>query len=207
MRTRATTTTAATTLALAVLVGGCNSQGEPTDSTSTASGPSSSTSVDEAKAEKDSAMDAFSKWWRLNNAANPSEPPSAKKKALMTESSYNQDVDFAKAAPKVTVEGRDKLTATEAKVKWSSGGLTATIEVCYTVGKQFLAAEDVTTEAGDTVKKGADLRTDQNGKKIKAGTEMVNLVTMKRDRDDDAPWQVDATEVGYKKSCDIGERS
>ncbi|WP_084452155.1 hypothetical protein [Janibacter indicus] len=57
------------------------------------------------------------------------------------------------------------------------------------------------SELPKTLKKGTDVRTDQKGKPIKAGTEMVNLVTMKRGRHHDDPWKVDATQVGYKKSC------
>lgn len=201
MRTHVRTTTAITALTLAVVLGGCGSgEGEPTESTSTASGPTSSTNEDE-QLQKD-AETAFKKFWEASQAKGPSEPPTQAQRDLMTDESYQRQVEFAKAAPPLKSKGKDELTATSVKTKLSTAGPTATIEVCYLPRRQFILTEDV-QQGGKTLKKGRDIRTDQNGKPIKAGTEMVNLITMKRERQDDDKWKVDSTKVGYKKQCTI----
>lgn len=203
MRTRATTTTAATTLALAVLVGGCNSQGEPTDSTSTASGPSSS--VDQAKAEEKkmnkAADEAYRDYWPEWTSSSGAEPPSKKGKALLTDEAYNNAIEDAKTAAPTKVEGRDKLLSTEVQSKWGSGGPTATVAVCYEAHAKYVLTEDAKSPDGKTVKKGTDIRTDPKGEPLKAGTEVGQIVTMKRDRDDGSQWKVHATEVGHDEAC------
>lgn len=201
MRTQARTNTI-TALALAAVLGGCNGgDAKPTDSTSTASSPSSSTTSGDYGLE-DSAGDAFKDFWSVSQTVSPSEVPSEDARTLMTEEAYQRQVEFSKAAPPMAVKGKDKITATSVKAKRSSSGPTATVEVCYTVHRRLVLTEDV-QQGGKTLKKGQDVRTDQNGKPIKAGTEMVNLVTMKRGPGDRDQWKVDSTKVGYKKQCTI----
>lgn len=201
---RTPTRTATTTIALtfALVLGGCNGGGgEPTESTSTASGPSSSSTSQDKKLE-DSAASAFGEFWDVSQTVSPSETPSEDVRALMTDEAYQRQVEFSKAAPPMEVKGKDKLTATSVKTKWSTAGPTATVEVCYTVHRRLILTEDVQQD-GKTLKKGKDVRTDPDGKPIKAGTEMVNLVTMKRGRQDEDQWKVDSTKVGYKPKCTI----
>lgn len=185
---------------LALVLGGCGSGGgEPPDSTSTASSPSaSSASEDEQRAE--AAQTAFKKFWEISQTQRPFAPPTQAQRDLMTDESYQRQVEFAKTAPPVEGKGKDELTATSVMTKRSTAGATAAIEVCYLPRRQFILTEDV-QQGGRTLKKGTDVRTDQEGQPIKAGTEMVNLVTMKRGRQDDDPWRVDSTRVGYKKQC------
>lgn len=201
MRTHARTTTI-TAVALAVVLGGCNGgNAKPSDSTLTANSPSSSvTSGDQVL--KNSAGAAFKEFWNVSQTVSPSETPSEEARTLMTVEAYQRQVEFSKAAPPMAVKGKDKLTATSVKTKRSSAGPTATVEVCYTVHRRLVLTEDV-QQGGKTLKKGQDVRTDQNGKPIKAGTEMVNLVTMKRGPGDGDQWKVDSTKVGYKKKCTI----
>lgn len=201
MRIHSRTTTTALTLAL--VLGGCGSgKGEPTDSTSTASGPSSSSTNEDQKLQK-SAESAFKRFWEESSVSNPSKAPSDEVRDLMTEEAYQREIEFAESVPKVRIQGKDALTATSVKTKRSAAGSTASVEVCYTVHQKLILLEDVELEEGKTLKKGEDLRSDQDGRPIKAGTEMVNLVTMKRGRQENDPWRVDSTQAGYKKQCSV----
>lgn len=205
MRPRTTTTTAATALALAVFLGGCGSDGEPTDSTSTASGPSSSSADTEEAAMVKDAEQTYREYWKLWNARSSAEKPGNEQKKLMTEEAYNNAVEDAKSAAPTKVVGRDKLQEAAVKTDWSAGGPTATVEVCYEAHRKFVLTENVKDADGKTLKKGTDIRTDPDGKPIKAGKEMGQLVTMKRGREDGSQWQVHSTEVGYDQACTKGE--
>lgn len=205
MRTHTRTTTTALALALAVALGGCTGGGgEPTDSTSTASGPSSSTNDDQALAA--TAEDTYRKVWALQADRTDSDIPSDEERALITEEAYQSTVDYAKTAPPTKAEGRDKLLALNTTTKWSKAGPTATIEVCYEVHRRLILTEDVESADGEVLKKGTNIRTDPDDKPIKAGTEMVNLVTMKRGRQDDDVWKLDAVQADYKPKCSTGEK-
>lgn len=202
MRTPTRTTTTALALALAVALGGCNGGGgEPTDSTSTASGPSSS-NEDDALAK--SAEDTYREYWPLWVSRSPSQKPSEEQRVLMTEESYRSAVDYATTAPPTKAVGRDKLVSVAAETKWSTAGPTASVEVCFKASRKFVLTEDVTAEDGTTLKKGEDIRTDPDGKAIKPGTQMGQIVTMKRGRQDDDPWKVDGTKAGQTSACSGG---
>lgn len=201
MRTSTRTTTTALALALAVVLGGCNGGGgEPTESTSTASGPSSSTTSQDKELAK-AAEDAYQEFWDLRSTRTPSDAPTEQERALMTEEAYRDDVEFAKASVPTKSVGRDKLLSMSTKTKWTTAGPTATIEVCVEVHQQFVLTKDAFAEDGSRLKKGKDIRTDPDGKAIKAGTEMVNLVTMKRGRQDGDQWKLDAVKPDYKPKC------
>lgn len=206
MRPRTTTTTTATALALAVFLGGCGSDGEPTESTSTASGPSSSAADAEEAAMTKDAEQTYREFWTLRNDKTSSDAPGKAERALMTDEAFQNQAEFSETAAPTKAVGRDKLLGTKTTVDWNAGGPTATIEVCYEVHRKHVLTENVKNDSGKTLKKGEDIRTDPDGKPIKAGTEMVNLVTMKRDRDDDAPWEIHATEVGSQPTCSEGAK-
>lgn len=203
MRTHTHTTTTALALALAVALGGCTGGGgEPTDSTSTASGPSSSTNDDQALAK--SAEDTYREYWPLWVSRSPSQEPTEEQRALMTEESYRTAVDYAKTAPPTKVVGKDTLVSTTVTTKWSTAGPTAAVEVCYEAGRKFVLTEDVTAEDGTILKKGEDIRTDPDGEAIKPGTQMGQVVTMKRGRQEDDPWRVDGAKPSQVSACSGG---
>lgn len=208
MRTHTRTTTTALALALAVALGGCTGGGgEPTDSTSTASGPSSSSTNPNQALAKD-AEETYKQIWDLQATRTNSDVPSAEERALVTEEAYESAVEYARTAAPTKAVGRDKLLSMRTKAKWSKAGPTATIEVCYEVHKKTVLKKDFKATDGTTLKKGTDIRTDPDDKPIKAGTEMVNLVTMKRGRQDDDQWKLDAVQADYKQTCSTkGESS
>lgn len=201
MRTPTRTTTTALALALAVVLGGCNGGGgEPTESTSTASGPSSSTTSQDEELAK-AAEDTYQEIWDLQSTRSGSDAPTEQERDLYTEEAYAAGVEYAKTAPPTKAVGRDKLLSMSTKTKWSTAGPTATIEVCYEVHQKDVLTKDIKGADGETIKKGTDIRTDPDDKPIKAGTEMVNLVTMKRGRQDDDQWKLDAVQPDYKPKC------
>lgn len=205
MRTHTHTTTTALALALAVALGGCNGGGgEPTDSTSTASGPSSSTNPDQALAKD--AEETYREYWPMWVSRSPAQEPTEEQRALMTEEAYRTASEYAKTAAPTKVVGRDKLISTRATTKWSKAGPTATVEVCYAAGRQFILTKDVTAPDGTVLKKGEDIRTDPDGNEIEPGTEMGQIVTMKRGRQDDDPWRVDGTKAGEPSACSGGDQ-
>lgn len=200
---RTPTRTATTTLALtfALVLGGCNGGGgEPTDSTSTASGPSSSTISEDEQLAK-AAEDTYQEIWDLQAPRSSAQGPTEKERSLYTEETYNDYVESAKIAPPTKAVGRDKLLSMSTKTKLTSAGPTAAIEVCIEVHKKSVLIADIKNAEGKTLKKGTDLRTDPDGKPIKAGTEMVNLVTMKRGKHHDDQWKLDAVQPDYKPKC------
>ncbi|WP_157074779.1 hypothetical protein [Janibacter limosus] len=189
-----TMVTAGVIAATGLLASACGGQAESEES---ATSPLPSKDAGEVQ-----VAEVFRDYWRLSNEANPSEPPSTELKAVLGAESYERQAESAKVFPAVTVRGKDELTASETR---TSSDTKATVEVCYEVHRQLIAkkAYDNGTE---TVPAGTNLRTDRNGKPIKDGTEMVNLITFER-ATTSSDWQVSATEVGYKSTCDLDKEA
>lgn len=200
---RTPTRTATTTIALtfALVLGGCNGGGgEPTESTSTASGPSSSTTTQDKELAK-AAEDTYQEIWDLQAPRTNSDAPTEKDRHLYTDEAYAAGVEYAKTAPPTKAVGRDKLLSMSTKMKSTTAGPTAAIEVCIEVHKKSVLTKDFKGSDGKILKKGTDIRTDPDGKPIKAGTEMVNLVTMKRGPQDGDQWKLDSVKPDYKPKC------
>ncbi|MCW4600968.1 hypothetical protein ON003_04660 [Janibacter hoylei] len=192
--------TLATTALAATLVAGLSACGddEPTEASSSDLPSTSAGNDDQAAVEG-----VFDTYWQALQAQNPSTKPSAELKAVMTADSYADSADFAASFPAVTVEGKDELTASRAEV---TSNTTATVEYCYEVHQQYLTKKKL-TRGDQTAEAGTDIRSDHNGRPIKDGTEMVNLVSLTRS-DPTAEWKVDTNQVGYRRSCDLqGESS
>ncbi|CAM3969142.1 hypothetical protein [Janibacter anophelis] len=207
MRIHARTTTAITALALTVVLGGCNGgEAEPTDSTSAASSSSTTSSNEDEQLAK-AAEDTYQQIWDLQATRSLSQGPTEKERHLYTEEAYAAGVEFAKTAPPTKAVGRDKLLSMQTTTKSSAAGPIATIEVCYEVHQKSVLTKDIQGADGKIIKKGTDIRTDPDDKPIKAGTEMVNLVTMKRGKQDDDQWKLESVKPDIKPECDKGESS
>lgn len=184
--------TAGAIVAIGLAASACGEQAEPAES---ATSPLPSKNADETQ-----VAEVFRDYWRLSNESNPSEPPSKEQKAVLGAESYAQRVESSKVFPDVTVKGKDELTASQTR---TSSDTKATVEACYKVHRQLIAKKAY-DNGTDTVPAGTNIRTDPNGKPIADGTEMVNLITFER-ATTSSDWQVSATEVGYKSTCDLEE--
>jgi hypothetical protein len=182
--------TAGVIAAIGLAASACGEDAEPAES---ATSPLPSKDAGEAQ-----VTEVFRDYWRLSNESNPSEPPSKELKAVLGAESYKRQVESSKVFPDVTVKGKDELTASETR---TSSDTKATVEVCYEVHRQLIATKAY-DNGTDTIPAGTNIRTDRNGKPIADGTEVVNLITFER-ATTSSDWQVSATEVGYKSTCDL----
>lgn len=182
--------TAGVIAAIGLAASACGEQAEPAES---ATAPLPSKDAGEAQ-----VTEVFRDYWRLSNESNPSEPPSTELKAVLGAESYKRQVASSKIFPDVTVKGKDELTASETR---TSSDTKATVEACYKVHRQLIAKKAY-DNGTDTIPAGTNIRTDRNGKPIADGTEVVNLITFER-ATTSSDWQVSATEVGYKSTCDL----
>lgn len=186
-----TIVTTGLTATLALGLGACGKD-EPTDEAS------STQSSPDASRDEEAVTKTFEQFWEASNLANPSKPASDELKALTTDELDADTAEFRKNFPKMTIEGKDKVTASKATI---TSDTEAQVEVCYEVHRKFIAT-DTYEGNGGTVKAGSNVRSDHNGRPIPDGAEMVNLIKLERDSAS-GPWLVGFNQVGYKPSCEL----
>lgn len=163
----------------------------------------SNSSSDAKQSLSETAEEAYREYWRYANATPNSEVPSREYKATMTDHLYKATADYAKRSAETRLVGHDKLLSTQADVKKTTSGYTATVTACYEVHQRALALE-AGSLGNESWKKGEDLRTDNEGKKIKPGTKMVNAITLKRGKAENSEWLVDGGKIDVDKPCSTG---
>ena len=195
MPTRAARPVSVIALTAVLSLSACGGGDEPPPEKST-----SSSTTNKKQSLSEGAEKAYREYWRLAGATPNSEIPSPKFKATMTDELYESTVDLAKRSPKTRVEGRDKLLSTDAKVKKTAKGYTATVTTCYEVHSRSPALEAGTVD-GFSWNKGDDMRRDSKGKRVKPGTKMVDVGRVKRGKAENSKWLADGGDVDVDKPC------
>ncbi|WP_427384195.1 hypothetical protein [Janibacter sp. G56] len=211
MHPRRTLATAGLAATLALALSACG-QDEPTAPTSSAESSQKTgaeeTGADDADTETagtdEAAVDeVLHRYWELYNLDNPSKPPTAQFADLLTDDVLAEGAEFRKTFPQVRVEGRDEIVASDVTVASST---RADVEVCYRVHKKYIVTKAYQSAGGGTVKAGTDIRSDHQGRDVKDGTELVDLIRFERDSLLDT-WQMGGRTVGHKPSCDLAPTS